>query len=205
MPKERPRSRLVVLADILGITIKPCHVSRGGQVTRSFFLEVASAIGVSGGVVSVSDKISLCRAICRHIGVDFDQVRMTSRGARITNAWFEAVMARFDSLRAIGLDEGAVFSVSEMGRSSLAAHRRLEREPPTDLDLSLEAACYSCGDVPGGRLQSPVLEAHCTLPYSASHGRLPASKDFVAVCPSCHKVLHLRGIQAKIFRAELRP
>ena len=55
MPKERPRSRLVVLADILGITIKPGHVSRGGQVTRSFFLEVASAIGLSGKVVSVSD------------------------------------------------------------------------------------------------------------------------------------------------------
>lgn len=205
MPKERPRSRLVVLADILGITIKPSHVSRGGQVTRSFFLEVASAIGLSGKVVSVSDKIGLCRAICRHIGVDFDQVRMTSRGARITNAWFEAVMVRFDSLRAVGLDEGAVFSVSELGRPSYAAHRRLERESPPDLDLSLEAACYCCGDVPGGRLQCPVLEAHCTLPYSASLSRLPASKDFVAVCPSCHKVLHLRGIQSKIFRAELRP
>ena len=205
MPKERPRSRLVVLADLLGITIKPDHVSRGGQVTRLFFLEVASAIGLSGKAVSVSDKIGLCRAICRHIGVDFDQVRMTSRGARITNAWFEAIMARFDSLRVVGLDEGTVFSVSELGRSSYAAHRRLERESPPDLDLSLEAACYCCGDVPGGRLQCPVLEAHCTLPFSVSFGRLPTPKDFVAVCPACHKILHLRGIQAKVLRSELRP
>jgi hypothetical protein len=205
MPKERPRSRLVVLADILGIAIKPGHVSRGGQVTRSFFEEVASSVGLAGEVVSVADKISLCRTICRHIGVEFDQVRMTSRGARITNAWFEAVMARFDSLRAVGLDEDAVVCVSVLGRPSFAAHRRLERHVTTDLDLGLEAACYCCGDVPGGRLQCPVLEAHCTLPYSASHGRLPAYKDFVAVCPSCHKILHLRGIQAKVFRSELRP
>jgi hypothetical protein len=205
MPKERPRSRLVVLADILGITIKPDHVSRGGQVTRLFFLEVASAIGLSGKAVSVSDKIGLCRAICRHIGVDFDQVRMTSRGARITNAWFEAIMARFDSLRVVGLDVGTVYSVSELGRSSYAAHRRLERKSPPDLDLSLEAACYCCGDVPGGRLQCPVLEAHCTLPFSVSFGRLPTPKDFVAVCPACHKILHIRGIQAKVLRSELRP
>ena len=108
-------------------------------------------------------------------------------------------------MRTIGKWAGRLHADSSLNAGVLAAHLRSEMVPPAGLDLGIEQACFCCGDVPGGRLQHVVLEAHCTLPYRESHGRLPAPSDFVAVCPSCHKILHLRGIQAKVFRTELRP
>jgi len=205
MSNELPRTRLVVLADTLGIAVKPSHVSRGGQVTREFFRDVASVVGVPGNLASLRDKVGLCQLICNYMGIPFNEASMTSRGARITNLWFDAVMGRFDSLRVVCRGERADVAKSTLGKGLLAAHRRIEREPPTCLDLGKEEACYCCGDRPGKRLNLALLEAHCTLPYSASFGRHPAFKDFVAVCPSCHKVLHLRGIQARELLRELRP
>lgn len=205
MRKERPRTRLVVLAELLGITVKPRHVSRGGQVTKEFIREVAQAVGVPGQLADLRDKVGLCRLICNYMALHFDERTMTSRGARVTNPWFDAVLARFDSLRAVVAREGADLSNSRLGRASLAGHLRAEREPPVGPDLGIDAACYCCGDSPGGRLGHPVLEAHCTMAYLKSVSRIPMAKEFVAVCPSCHKILHLRGIQAMEFRRELRP
>lgn len=205
MRKERPRTRLVVLADLLGITVKAGHVSRGGQVTKEFIREVAQAVGVPGQLSDMRDKVGLCRLICNYMAVHFDERAMTSRGARVTNPWFDAVLARFDSLRAVVAREGADLSNSRLARAVLAGHLRAEREPPAGLNLGIEAACFCCGDCPGARLRHPVLEVHCTMPYLQSVSRLPLAKEFVAVCPSCHKILHLRGIQAMEFRRELRP
>ncbi len=205
MPNELPRTRLVVMADALGIEVKTSHVSRGGQVTREFFREVATVIGVPGELAALRDKVGICQLICNYMGIPFDEGAMTSRGARITNRWFDDVMGRFDSLRVVVRGEGADLARSELGRGILAAHRRTEREAPAGLNLGMEATCYCCGDNPGARLNLEILEAHCTLPYATSFGRLPGVKDFVAVCPSCHKVLHLRGVQAKELLRELRP
>ena len=205
MSKDRLRTRLIVLADILGINVMPSHSSRGGQVTREFFREVASVVGVPDDLADLRDKVGLCQLICNYMGIPFDEASMTSRGARITNAWFDAVMGRFDSIRAVRLEEGGDLNRSKLGRPLLAAHRRLERDAPEGLDLGIDAFCYCCGDCPGGRLETPLVEAHCTLPYAESLGYLPQPEDFVVVCPSCHKVLHLRGIQATDFRRELRP
>lgn len=205
MRKERPRTRLVVLADLLGITLKAGHVSRGGQVTKEFFREVAKSIGVPGELAGIRDKIGLCQLICNYVAIPFDERTMTARGARVTNRWFDAVLARFDSFRAVVVQEGAELSNTHLGRAGLAGHLRTEREPPKGLDLGVDDTCYCCGDSPGIRLGHPVLEAHCTMAYLKSVSRLPSSKEFVAVCPSCHKILHLRGIQAMEFRRELRP
>lgn len=205
MRKERPRTRLVVLADLLGITVKAGHVSRGGQVTKEFFREVAQSIGVPGELTGIRDKIGLCQLICNYMAIPFDERTMTARGARITNRWFDAVLARFDSFRAVVVQEGAELSNSHLGRAGLAGHLRTEREPPKGLDLGVDATCYCCGDSPGIRLGHPVLEAHCTMAYFKSVSHLPFAKEFVTVCPSCHKILHLRGIQALEFRRELRP
>lgn len=205
MSRERPRTRLIVLADLLGITVRAAHVSRGGQVTKEFFREVAQAIGVPGDLAEVRDKVGLCQLICNYTATPFDEATMTARGARITNRWFDAVLARFDSFRAVLVKEGADLPDSQLGRAGLAGHLRVEREPPVGPDLGISAACFCCGDSPGARLGHPVLEAHCTMAYLDSVNRLPETKEFVAVCPSCHKILHLRGVQAKEFRRELRP
>ena len=205
MRKERPRTRLVVLADLLGITVKAGHFSRGGQVTKEFFQEVAQAVGVPGELAGIRDKVGLCQLICNYTAIPFDERTMTARGARVTNRWFDAILARFDSFRAVVFQEGADLPNSQLGRAGLAGHLRTEREPPAGPDLGIDAACYCCGDSPGARLGHPVLEAHCTMAYLKSVSRLPTAKEYVAVCPSCHKVLHLRGIQAKEFRTELRP
>jgi hypothetical protein len=205
MRKERPRTRLIVLADLLGITVKAGHVSRGGQVTKEFFREVAQAVGVPGSLAEMRDKVGLCQLICNYTAIPFDERVMTARGARITNRWFDAILARLDSLSAVVVQEGSNLSNSDLGRTRLAGHLRAEREPPSGPDLGIAAACFCCGDSPGARLGHPVLEAHCTMAYPDSMSRLPMAKEFVAVCPSCHKILHLRGIQAKEFRKELRP
>ncbi len=205
MRKERPRTRLVVMADLLGITVRPGHVSRGGQVTKEFFREVALAVGVPTELAVTRDKVGLCRLICNYSAIPFDERTMTARGARVTNCWFDAVLARFDSFRAVLVKEGADLPDSQLGRARLAGHLRTERKLPVGLDLGIDACCYCCGDSPGARLGYPIMEAHCTMPYPHSVNRLPVGNDFVAVCPSCHKILHLRGIQAKEFRRELRP
>jgi hypothetical protein len=203
--KEKPRTRLVVLADLLGMVVKPSHTSRGGQVTKEFFYEVALTIGIPKELTVDRDKIGLCQLICNYMAVPFEVHLMTARGARITNHWFDAILARFDSIYGVATQQGTALTHSQLGRTALAGHLRTERTVPTDLDLGIEAFCYCCGDCAGSRLNYPVLEAHCTMPYLKSGNRLPLPQDFVAVCPACHKILHLRGIQAGELRRELRP
>jgi hypothetical protein len=203
--KERPRTRLVVLADLLGIAIKPTHTSRGGQVTKEFFREVAIAVGVPNELATHRDKVGLCQLVCNYLAIPFHERVMTARGARVTNQWFDAILGRLDSINAVVAGKGDVLNDSQLGRAGLAGHLRAERAPPAGLDLAIPAICFCCGDSPGARLGHPVLEAHCTMSYLKSAGSLPKAGEFVAVCPSCHKVLHLRGIQAIEFRRELRP
>lgn len=203
--KEHPRTRLVVLADLLGIAVKDGYTSRGGQVTKEFFQEVAKAVGVPKELAVHRDKVGLCQLICNYLAIPFDERVMAARGARITNRWFDAILARFDTFRAVVVQEGADLSYSHLGRAGLAGHLRTERMPPEGLDLGLETSCFCCGDRAGARLGYPILEAHCIMPYRNSVSKLPMPKEYVAVCPSCHKILHLRGIQAKEFRTELRP
>jgi hypothetical protein len=205
MKTEQPRRRLVVLAKLLGITIAGRHTSRGGQVTKAFFREVADAIKIHPKELYALDKIGLCAHICKRLGSQFDVSSMTSRGARITDIWFEDVIERLGVLRQIFKDDSSLIKNSKLKAADLEAHLSFDSKSISSLPYTVDTECYCCGDEPGKRLGYSVVEAHCILAYKTHPLTNPDTRDFVPVCPSCHKILHMRGIQAKEFKRELRP
>lgn len=205
MMREKPRSRLRVLTRLLGMTFSPTYVSRGGQVTKEFFLHVGGKVGVPPDLLLKKDKLGVCRTICQFMAIPFDAKSMSSRGARITNVWFDAIMHRLDRLSLLSKGGSHKLTRSTLGFRRLAAHIRADMQANCATAVSKDAPCYCCGDAVGRRLEFDLLEPHCTLPYSETMRRPPSDSDYVSVCPSCHKVLHLRGIQAKALLRELRP
>lgn len=205
MRRERPRSRLQVLARLLGMTFSPTYVSRGGQVTKEFFLHVGGKVGIPPDLLLNKDKLGVCRTICQFMAIPFDPTSMSSRGARITNVWFDAIMHRLDRLSLLSKGGSLKIMKSTLGFRRLSAHLRADMQAPRSAAGAKDAPCYCCGDAVGRRLEYDLLEPHCTLPYSETMRRTPSDSDYVSVCPSCHKVLHLRGIQAKVLLRELRP
>ena len=205
MKTEQPRGRLVVLAKILRITIASRHTSRGGQVTKAFFREVANAVGIHPDELANLDKIRLCAHICFRLGSSFNETTMTSRGARITDVWFEDVIERLGVLRQIFKDDSSLINNSKLKAAVLEADLLFDTQNISSLPYTIDTECYCCGDEPGKRLGYSVVEAHCILAYKTHPLTNPDTRDFVPVCPSCHKILHVRGIQAKEFKRELRP
>jgi hypothetical protein len=114
MKTEQPRRRLVILAKLLGITIAGRHTSRGGQVTKAFFREVADAIKIHPEELYSLDKIALCAHISNRLGSQFDFSTMTSRGGRITDAWFEDVIERLEILSQIFRNDSLLINESEL-------------------------------------------------------------------------------------------
>jgi hypothetical protein len=205
MKTEQPRRRLVILAKLLGITIAGRHTSRGGQVTKAFFREVADAIKIHPEELYSLDKIALCAHISNRLGSQFDFSTMTSRGGRITDAWFEDVIERLEILSQIFRNDSLLINESELKVADLEAHLFFDSRYMGLLPYRLDTECYCCGDETGKRLGYSVVEPHCVLAYKSHPLTTPNVRDFVPVCPSCHKILHMRGIQAKEFKRELRP
>jgi hypothetical protein len=205
MKTEQPRRRLVVLAKFLGITIASRHTSRGGQVTKAFFREVANAVRINPDELTNLDKIGLCAHICFRLGSRFDPTTMTSRGARITDVWFDDVIERLGVLKQIFKNDSLLTKKTKLKAADLEAHLSFDIKSISSLPYTVDTECYCCGDEPGKRLGHSVVEAHCILAYKTHPLTNPDTRDFVPVCPSCHKILHMRGIQAKDFKRELRP
>ena len=205
MKTEQPRRRLVVLAKLLGITIASRHTSRGGQVTKAFFREVANAVMIHPSELTHLDKIGLCAHICSRLGSRFNVATMTSRGARITDVWFEDIIERLGVLRQIFSNNTSLIKNSKLKAADLEAHLLFDTKNITSLPYTVDTECYCCGDQPGLRLGYTIIEPHCILAYKTHPLTSPDTRDFVPVCPSCHKILHMRGIQAKEFKRELRP
>jgi len=205
MKTEQPRRRLVVLAKLLGITIVGRHTSRGGQVTKAFFREVADAIKIQPEELHTLDKIGLCAHICKRLGSQFDVTTMTSRGARITDVWFDDVIERLGVLKQIFKNDSLLNKKTKLKVADLEAHLSFDSKSISSLPYTIDTECYCCGDEPGKRLGYSVIEPHCILAYKTHPLANPDARDFIPVCPSCHKILHTRGIQAREFKRELRP
>lgn len=202
--KEAPRSRLAALAFLLGLPVRPHHHSRGGQVTKAFFVEVAGRLGMDAASLAGVEKTRVSSEIARYLGVHYERSSMTSRGARVSNAWFDAVIGRLIAIRMAMSAAGAPRVRSALSQERLSAH--LVSDASVDHPASNGfATCYVCGDIPGERLGVEVIEAHATGPYELA-GREPrGSIQSCLVCPSCHSALHRLGIQARVLRRQIRP
>lgn len=169
MKTEQPRRRLVVLAKLLGITIAGRHTSRGGQVTKAFFREVADAVKIHPSELTHLDKIGLCAHICSRLGSRFNVATMTSRGARITDVWFEDVIERLRVLRQIFKNDSSQIKNSKLKAADLEAHLLFDTKNITSLPYTVDTECYSCGDQPGLRLGYTIIEPHCILAIRLIH------------------------------------
>jgi hypothetical protein len=202
--KESPRSRLVALCELLGMPVDEGFCARGGQVTKAFFLEVALRLKIKPETTLRLEKTRLSAVIAEYLGVSYDKTAMSSRGARVSNVWFDAVIERMVTIRAAMPINGSRPPQSVLCPERLAAHLVSEARASKVPRPDAYAACYVCGDVPGDRLGVEVIEVHSMDPYETV-GLKPSSHAFCLVCPSCHSALHRLGIQAKAFRRRLRP
>ena len=149
------------------------------------------------------DKVALAARIAAHLGVDF-LPEMRSRGARITDEWFRAVIAKLDLAFSVCLGDSKLLKDSKLSTGSLLGHLRTETSLVTGTGTP-KSECYICGDRPLDRLGVDVIEIHVALPYERPFSAGLCDAPRFPVCPSCHRILHLEGLQPRELKARIRP
>ncbi len=175
-------------------------------MTKAFFQDLASRLGVSALEVQSLEKVALSAALARKLGVIYDRETMASRGARVSNAWFDAVIGQISVILVASSSRAQGTWRSVLSQAALAGHLLADNAVSRDeFEASEFGECFVCGDVPGARLGVDVIERHSVTPYEKSLQRPFSEGAFCDVCPSCHSALHRLGLQAKELRRLLRP
>jgi hypothetical protein len=201
---EKPRKALRAACKAIGIPFKDGYASAGGQVQKRFFSDLAEAIGMDRVKYQKLEKVALAQAILANFNIGFAD-NMESRGSRITDNWFIAIMPKLlelagkDSFGVVNEDLSTVYFE---GGLQTATHYEIERN--SEIVPALKSACadrsgkgfircYSCRIAPGDSYLVEVIEAHHIVPVSVAGFRQITFDDFVLLCPNCHRALHAQG------------
>jgi hypothetical protein len=201
MKAEKPRKALRSACKAIGIPFKNGYASAGGQVQKSFFRDLADAVGMDRSHYTRLDKVALASAILEYFDIPFDD-SMESAGSRITDKWFDAVIPKLNEFAgkdSYGIPAKYVPAIFMEGDSRISEHYTIERNRDIVSQLKDRCkdrsglgfiACHSCRVAPGDAHAVEIIEAHHLVPVSVAGFREVKFEDFILLCPNCHRALH---------------
>ncbi len=198
----RMRERIAERAPFFPFDAGPIHLAAHGPVARAW--EAAHALGRTYAIAELPDDAALGRDLAHMLGL-YALLRAQG-GVRPAPALIED---------AAPLGPGAAIGV----RKALAHHRAIERDAPAAARALalLGPVCQGCGfdfeavygeaasprgrrANDGGRALPPLIEIHHLTPpiLLADDGpvALDPKRDFAALCPNCHRLMHRPGAPA---------
>jgi len=201
MYKEKPRKTLRSACKAIGIPFKTEYASRGGQVQKRFFYDLADAIGMNRTDYIRLDKVELAKFILNYFGIQFTET-MQSTGSRITDVWFEAVIPKLHKMAGndnYGTPTSTIPPIFLEGDARITEHYEIERNKKIVSQLKEQSKdrskfgfilCHSCRTAPGDTHKVEIIEAHHIIPVSVAGFREVSFNDFILLCPNCHRGLH---------------
>jgi hypothetical protein len=197
---EGPRPIIVEIAKPYELEIIKKHWSRGGTVTREYFIDLFRLV-VGREYDGKLDKRSIAEALLLYAGGKSPSKEtitddMFSKGSTITNSYFNALKEALetcsqierdglkpsdDKINKYEMEEAAneLQEGSEEGRQKLVSHFRRERSKALSLLAKRIArkkhpesllVCEICNSTPEKTYQEDIIEAHHRTPLSQLTG-----------------------------------